>query len=129
MSSSFKFTSSQMRENDPGSTGGTADEIQNRSFDSPGHVRNLCFVWPDGRKKFLNYSYLVSGEYAAGDSEIKLTFTSDTLVIRGSALEGLFDDLTQHITRFIVCTDPRYNALSEGNGPIVNEIIIQKPDE
>jgi len=86
-------------------------------------VRNLCFVWPNGKKKFLNYAYLVSGEYLPEENLIKLAFTSETILIKGERLEGLFEQLLDHEPRRIVCGDARYNALDAIEAS-VNEIII-----
>lgn len=92
------------------------------------HVRNLCFVWPDGKKKFLNYAYLVSGEYLPEENSIKLAFTSETILIKGDRLEGLFEQLLNHEPKRIVCTDERYAAIDD-SGIFVTEILIGKSDQ
>ncbi len=47
------------------------DETEN--YATPSQVRNLCFVQPDGKRLFLNYAYLVSGEYSPETNTIVLT--------------------------------------------------------
>lgn len=121
MSQSYKFKFEEMRDNDP--TGNKAAENANR-FYTESNVRNLCFVWPDGRKEFLNYAYLVGGRYSPNDSTITLIFTTDIVTIKGSGLKILFDQLFEHAPKQVVCTDSRYNAIEDGAGFIVNEILI-----
>lgn len=132
MSLNFKLKYDQMRESDP-----TKEELRSGSeskqveeyYPNESHARNICFVWQDGRRIFLNYSYLVSGEYLPDESLIKLAFTSQALILKGVNLEGLFYDIMQHWVRQIVCVNARYNIIGEGEKPVVNEIIVKSPDK
>ncbi|PAW93158.1 hypothetical protein CKK33_06480 [Mucilaginibacter sp. MD40] len=85
-------------------------------------VRNLCLIWPDGRKKFFNYAYLVSAEYAPADGLIQIAFTSATIMIKGIKLDMLYDKLLFHTPLKIVCQDERYNPVATDDY-CVNEII------
>lgn len=120
MNQDFKLKFDEMRENDPTGENG---EQANERFASTGHVRNLCFVWPDGKKKFLNYAYLVSCDYDPDENTITLNFTSDTVLIKGSGLDGVFEELFSHIPKRIVCVDVRYNSVANG-GSIINDITL-----
>lgn len=124
MSQGFKLKFDEMRDNDP-----TKDEpaqYRERAFDKSypdeGHARSICFVWPDGRRMFLNYSFLVSGEYLPDESNIVLTFTSNTFVLKGVNLEGLFYDIIRQQAKQVTCIDARYNVVGDGEKFIVNEI-------
>jgi hypothetical protein len=122
MSQGFKMKFNEMRESDP--TQNSVSSNDSEKFSSPGHVRNLCFVWPDGKMMFLNYAYLVSGTYLPEDGIITLVFTSDTVIIKGSGLQNLYSDLFSHITRQIICINPRYIQTASINETIVNEILV-----
>jgi hypothetical protein len=102
MSQDFKFNfkggeeKSQSTEND------------NNLYSQPGNVRNLCFEWPDGRKKFLNYAYLISGEYSPLENVIVLTFTTEQISLQGVNLAKLFNEILRHQTAHIRCEEQRY---------------------
>ena len=102
---------------------GMADPKDN--YTEAGHNRNICFVWLDGKKIFLNYSYLISGEFSPSEGSITLNFTSHAFIIAGLNLEALFYDIMNQITRQVVCIDRRYNDIQEENQPIVNEIRLK----
>lgn len=84
-------------------------------------IRNVCFVWQDGRRKFLNYAYLVSAEYMPDDSIIELTFTSTKISLKGIKLDILHEKLLFHLPITIICQDLRYSQLSRADY-CVNEI-------
>ena len=111
-----------MRKSDPSKN----ESEQTASFDSPGHVRNLCFVWPDGKMKFLNYAYLVSGEYNNVDETIELIFTSDKVKITGTNLSILFDQLYTHSIKRISYLDSRYASLDETSKFAIENIEVEK---
>ena len=77
---------------------------------------------------FLNYSYLVSGEYSPEENSIILTFTSHSFILKGVNLKGLFYDVMHQVSRQIICTDVRYNLIGTDQKFVVNEIIIFKAD-
>lgn len=115
MSHEFKFKFDEMRNNNPGK--------QQQTYAGESHVRNVCFVQSDGKMLFLNYSYLVSGEYVANESTITLHFTSHTITLKGIKLEPLYLEFFSHIPRHITATDERYNSVENGSYQI-NEIQI-----
>lgn len=63
---------------------------------------------------FLNYAYLISGEYEHESGKITLTFTSQTVVIEGVNLLDLFDSFCAHLPQRIKPSRIHYRALSEG---------------
>ncbi len=125
MSQDFRSRYSEMRENDPTSpdSPGEKNSDGNDHYVTHSNVRNIAFIWPDGRQLFLNYSYLVSGEYSPDTATIVLLFTTHKVMLKGLKLIDLFDDLMAHLPRVIVCTDARYNMLSD-SGPVVNEVQV-----
>lgn len=129
MSQGFKLKYDQLRENDPTHRKGSAEEgakAYEQFYNEESHARNLCFVWPDGRRKFLNYSYLVSGEYSPDASSITLAFTTDVFVLKGVNLESLFYEIMDHLAKQVICTDARYNVIEEDQKFVVNEIQVMK---
>lgn len=132
MSQSFKFKYDQMRESNPTEQGVPA-ENQSKALEDfyleESHTRNICFVWRDGKRMFVNYSYLVSGEYLPDEKAITLTFTSHTFIMKGVNLEGLFYDIMRHLIKQVVCVDARYNLIGENERFTVNEIEIKRQQE
>lgn len=129
MSQGFKLKYDQMRESDPTSPQ-AKPETPSRAFDefyeNEGHTRNICFVWRDGKRMFLNYGYLIFVEYFPDKNSIVLSFTSHIITLTGVNFEGLFYDLMQHLPKQIICTDPRYNIIDENDKALVNEIQVTK---
>jgi hypothetical protein len=125
MNPDFKLKLDQMLQSDPTKEDTNPGTHDNRFFTPYEHVRNLCFVWPDGRKKFLNYSFLVSAQYSPSESTIKLVFTTETVLLKGIRLEALFQHLQDHTIKQVSSIDYRYNAIHENEDIIVNEIEIQ----
>lgn len=125
MSQGFRLKYDQIRENDKPRQ--EAEQSVSRAFDEvypdEGHARSVCFVWPDGKRMFLQYSYLVSGEYLPDVSTITLTFTTHIIVLKGVNLEGLFYDLMNQIIRQITCVDERYNLVGDDEKFVVNKIV------
>ena len=97
-------------------------EIEN--YSTTGHVRNLCLVQTDGKRLFLNYAYLVSGEYSPESNTIKLVYTTHEITLTGRNLEGLFESLMAHVPRQIVAVDKRYEGTKKESEIVVNEINI-----
>jgi hypothetical protein len=126
MSQSFRWKFDQMRENNPGREQGAEDQAE--FYPRESHARNICFALSDGRKTFLNYSYLVSGEYVPEENTITLVFTSHLVTLRGVNLEPLFMELMQHLPRIITCTESRYASLEEGK-TLVTTIEIKASGE
>lgn len=126
MSLNFKTNFEEFRESNLAGGAPPVHDKAVENFDSASQTRNLCLVWTDGRKKFFNYAYLISGEYQPEDGSIVLVFTSHTIVIRGFGLEELFGKLVQHLPYQITCSDPRYNETIETSQLIINEITVSK---
>lgn len=98
------------------------DETEN--YASPSQVRNLCFVQPDGNRLFLNYAYLVSGEYSPEANMIKLIYTTHEITLKGRNFEGLFQSLMLQIPRQIIAVDRRYELIEGERDTAVYEIAI-----
>ena len=105
-------------------TGQETGDAQGESalYDTPGNVRNLCFVWPDGRMKFMNYAYLVSGNYDSNNGEILLEFPESDITIKGGFLFDLFYELMENRRKIISITETRYTDLNN-NSAFISEII------
>lgn len=105
---------------------GQTDALTN--YETEGSVRNLCFVQQDGKRIFLNYAYLVSGEYDPEASIITLTYTTHVVTLRGYSLEGLYENLMNQICKNIGCVDSRYlvDNEKEKTNTLVFEINIKK---
>ncbi|THF52827.1 hypothetical protein E6C50_01040 [Flavobacterium supellecticarium] len=88
-------------------------------------VRNVCFVMLDGKHIFLNYSYLVAGEYFLEENKITLHFTTHIITLTGKNLENLYQDLMMHMAKIIIVTNDRYSGIAtQGDSPIVTGIGI-----
>ena len=93
------------------------------------HIRNLCFVWPDGRKAFFNYAYLIEVSFDPRNekNQIRLNFSYTAITLEGYGLDDLFSALIDHQPRLIAKVDARYISNSKG-GPEVLEIIIENKE-
>ncbi len=127
MNQGFKLRYDQLRENDPTGPKQENGAGVNELYPHPGHVRNLCLIWPDGRRAFLNYAYLVAGEYEPNTEKnlIKLSFSSHIVSLHGYSLETLFMALLDHLPRIIMATDPRYVLKEDKTKEVVVEITMQ----
>lgn len=123
MNQSFKFRSDEFDENAEDS-GVNKDDGSKYSTD--GQVRNIGFNLSAGGKKFLNYSYLVSGEISPTNGAITLQFTTDKVVLQGIRLNSLYDDLFFHRPMEIKLQNERYEALENPDKPIVTSIKIEE---
>lgn len=94
------------------------------SYNSPGHVRNLCFVQLDGKRTFLNYAYLIAGNHVSEENIIVLTYSTHIITLKGQNLEKLFDNLRFHLPKEIVAIENRYSKTKNESEIIVNEIEI-----
>jgi hypothetical protein len=84
-------------------------------YETEGHARNVCFVLENGDRIFLNYAYLVSGEYEQETGKIKLSFTTHNIVIEGNNLILLFENFAKHMPIILGCSTSRYKALTTDN--------------
>ncbi|PZR20510.1 MAG: hypothetical protein DI539_10690 [Flavobacterium psychrophilum] len=96
-------------------------------FNVPAHARNLCFVQPDGRRLFLNYSYLIAGEYLPESNTIILSYTTHEITLTGRNLAELYEGLMLHMVKLVTAIDKRYEATKTDEEPVVTEIAIAKP--
>jgi hypothetical protein len=87
-------------------------------------VRNLWFEMADKSAIFLNYGYLVSGEYKPQDGIIHLIFTSHIVLLIGVNLDTLFLELLDHLPRKISCVNQRYQQLTNDGQPIIENIQV-----
>jgi hypothetical protein len=126
MNQKYKLKFDELWENNP--TKKDTEEEKKQSFPTHSHARNLCIVWEDGKRMFLNYAYLISGELLPDDSTLILTFTTHTVQLKGNRLETLFEEFTGHLIKQIACTDERYNATLDNDEIIINEINVSKND-
>lgn len=135
MSHGFKLRFDQMREGNPAKIENEQDPISPMSdvitMHQIGHARNLCLVWPDGKRAFYNYAYLISAEYdASGEmNHIRLAFSSQTVVLKGYALEELFMQLLDHLPRIVTAIDPRYIIAEENMESVVAMIEIEADEK
>lgn len=120
MNHRFSLKFDEMQENKT-----LASDQDNTRYAAAGHVRNVCFQGLDGKSVFLNYSYLVSGEFDPAQSVITLSFTTHRVIIRGIRLQGLYDALMNQIARIIACIEDRYNEVEDRQATIVNSIEVQ----
>lgn len=127
MNQGFKLKYNEMQENNPANNPDGAEQApkaDDYKYIAVGHVRNICFVWVDGKRVFLSYAYLISGEYNPEEAAIRLIFTTHSVLLKGNHLESLFYELMAQITRQIVCVDSRYDVLSEDKLPSVHQITL-----
>ncbi len=127
MSQGFKSRFDQMLANSDQMAGNDSKpEVSCSSYSTVGHARFVCFGMPDGRRLFLNYSYLVSGEYNPEDDTIQLVFSSHLVVLIGTRLESLYFSLMHQTAMLVVCFEPRYKVLEESDKPVIQSIAVVK---
>jgi len=93
-------------------------------YDTAGHARNICFVQADGSMTFLNYAYLVSGQYNPETSVITLGFTTHTVSLNGYDLGELYVKLQNQQIRRITATGSRYSQQEAVNQLFIKEIVV-----
>lgn len=130
MNQGFKLRFDQLRENDPTGTDDVSGSLLIENYPAPGDTRNVCLVWPDGRRAFLNYAYLVVGEFEPNDERnvIRLGFSSHNVTLQGYSLESLFMALLDHLPRIIIAIDPRYVLDEDKQKSVIIEIVLEKTD-
>lgn len=116
----------QYLNNDP--TKKQEDSIHKRDehHDRRSSVKTICFVLENGREVFLNYNYLVSGEYDPEGNSILLYFTSHIVVIKGNNMNLLFEDLMLYTPKKIIAKNKRYESISPTNESFISDITIDK---
>jgi hypothetical protein len=95
--------------------------------DADSSVRNVCFVWDDGRRAFFNYAYLVSVDLVLTDSlnVMLLYFSGQIVTLKGYQLGLLFDLLLNHIPKTIIASHPRYFIEGQTSVTVVTEIAVK----
>lgn len=99
-----------------------ADGLHNEYYEQDGYGRNICFVKEDGNRIFLSYSHLISSVYLPDENRIELTFTSHIVSVKGVKLEPFYYQFMSHVVKQLICTDRRYNLLSDDNTYLINEL-------
>ena len=110
MSQDYKNFYQQMKDN----AAETSNESEAKATDhypTPSNTRNIIFEWADGRKLFLNYAFLISGELSKENDRMILTFTNCTINVDGIKLQVLFEQLNSQLVRVIKETNSRYTQL------------------
>ena len=128
MSQEFKLRFDQMRESNLSKTDETfVSDGKNGLYHGSSHARNLCLVWPDGRRYFLNYSYLIGAELIVGEdmNQINLNFSSHTAILQGYSLEPLFMELLDHLPKLLSAVYPRYAQNRGHNNSIVVSMVVE----
>lgn len=97
-------------------------------YDTPGNSRNVCFIEANGKQTFLNYAYLISGEYLPEKNSIELNFASHSIKLKGHNLEWLFIDIHNQQAKKIYCIDKRYENTIDQSQIFVTELDIKKHD-
>ncbi|MBN8865541.1 MAG: hypothetical protein J0H92_19355 [Sphingobacteriales bacterium] len=99
-------------------------------YETEGHARNVCFVFENGNRIFLNYAHLLFCEYIHEIGAINLIFTSHRIILEGCNTGELFKSFLSQKTQEIVVQSSRYNTFLENDSAIVFQIkVIQLPDE
>lgn len=125
MNQGFKLRFDQMRESDPTSVDEAGQDTA-QLYTTAGHIRNVCFAWPDGKKAFFNYAYLIATEFEpnAEQNLIKLNFSSHQVSLSGYGLEPLFMALLDQLPRLVTAIDDRYALAVETQSPLVVAIQV-----
>lgn len=112
MSQKYKDKYEELRNNDLGTKQSNDDTTpkEEETYATPGNVRNIGFVWKDGRKMFLNYAYLVfcNFEIVNEISVLVLGFTSHTVTLKGFGLHKLYEKFIFHLPALVFEEEQRY---------------------
>jgi len=128
MNPEFKLRFDQMRQGDPSKPDNvSAADGENALYHPMGFARNLCLVWPDGGRYFLNYAYLISAEFVVGDdmNKITLNFSSHTAILNGHGLEPLYMEFLDHLPKLVFAVDPRYLQNKSANNILVVNMAVE----
>lgn len=125
MNRNFKLRFDQMKEGNPAEGEPQASALPEEEFTRP---LNLCLVWPDGKRFFLNYSYLVAGELdlEGEHNQIHLHFTAYDVLLKGYGLQDLFMALLEQWPAQLMAIEPRYVVSGEALDGTIIEISVEK---
>jgi hypothetical protein len=131
MNQGFKLRFDQMRESDPSAADAAQGVPESDMYQQPSYARNLCLIWSDGRRMFLNYAYLIAAEFEPNTdiNLIKLSFSSHTVLLTGYGLENLFMALFEHQARLVTAIDPRYVLADDKPNGVVIAISVERTNE
>ena len=73
----------------------------------------LKFILENGEQKAIHYHDIVSPMFFDGNSTIKLSTTSLSVLIQGNALSDLFDYIIQHRVKWVKELDQSFQSKSE----------------
>lgn len=76
-------------------------------YDQPGHMRDVCFVWPNGRRLALSYNDLIYKELT-DDCELILRFSSAVIKISGYKLETMHRAFVQQLPLYVSIQNEGY---------------------
>lgn len=124
--SQFKLRYEEMREGNPAkeTAPSPATKPDPNRFETPGHSRVLRFTWPDGKRMFFNYSYMVKAECSKDETTLTLYFSGESVVLKGKLLAELYEEISQQQIREILATEERYLEIEDHNGAIVTDISV-----
>ncbi|MDF7816763.1 hypothetical protein P1X15_04115 [Runella sp. MFBS21] len=129
MNPNFKLRFDQMKESNPAENSNEKQMLAPTNEYSLARPLNLCLRWPEGKCFFLNYAYLVAGEFTTGgeQNEITLYFSDYTVRLKGYELEPMFLGLLDHLLSQVELTEARYlTTQNQDTGvPIVTEIEVE----
>lgn len=94
-------------------------------YSTPGHVRHLDFVQPNGEREFISYTLLTGGKINADKTVIELTFSIEqNVIIKGRNLDELYRKILGHLPRQLVAVEGRYTVLETNDESVIREIIF-----
>ena len=100
-------------------------EVLKPFYDQPGHMRDVCFVWPNGRRLALSYVDLISNELTE-DGELMIEFSHMTVFIIGHNLAIIHQALMAQKIQYLLQQETQnYCPILAENGPVISKIIIQ----
>ena len=129
MNPNFKLRFDQMKESNPAENSDEKQMVASSNDYSLVRPLNLCLRWPDGKRFFLSYSYLVAGEFTTGGEQnvITLYFSAYTVRLKGYELEPMFLGLLDHLLSQVELTEARYLTTQEQDTgvPVVTEMEVE----
>lgn len=96
-------------------------------YSTPGHVRHLDFVQPNGEREFISYTLLTGGTLNNDKTVIELYYSTGTkIILRGANLHDLYKKILAYVPKSIIATEKRYAAVKEENKILVFEINVMR---
>ena len=131
MNPNFKLRFDQMKESNPAENFDEKQMVVSSNDYSLVRPLNLCLRWPDGKRFFLSYSYLIAGEFnpEGETNQIQLYFTTYQVSLKGYGLEALFMALLEQLPHQLIAIEPRYVVSEEALDGTVIEITVEKTGE